>query len=750
VVAAVLGILRRLEEGSGVTNEPRADHAATRQSDSPGTERPPGAPAAPGKNSPEAPVVSTPLGRALHQLRWPVLFLWVIAVAALAPLSSSLHKVTSDTSAAYLPASAQSTRVVDLQEAENGGGNLQSASLVVVFTRHGGLTAGDLEAASAARVSVQGLVGRIEGLGPPGKLQRSKDGEAVLFQASVKAPARNGAPIDTQALNAVSGKAQEAADRAGNGLGLVVTGQAAINAESGSSSQGTLLLTAVLIVAVVLLFVYRGPFLWLLPLLGAFAAIITAQAATHGLANAGLTVSSLSSSILIVLVFGAATDYAVLLIHRYREELSLYVASEDAMAAALRRTLPTLLASATTVTGAMLCLLAAESASLHGLGPVGAVAIVASLLAQATFLPALLLVCGKRAFWPRLPAPAAAGQDGSRVWSAVGARVARHPGRIILLGVVALGAACIGLFALHSDNDPLDNLKGQPESVVGAQVVTEHFGPGIVAPLVVLVPPHEATAAVATITGMPNLDQVSPSAPLPGYTSYSVTLSVDPYSTSGYDTIVNLRDQLAHDAPGSLVGGQSAIQYDTIQAAHRDNAVLIPLVLLVILSVIAMLLQAIVAPLVLVATAALSFGASFGLSTLIWRYGLGYHGIEAELPMYIFIFLVALGVDYNIFLSARIREEAAKLGARRGTLRGLAVTGGVITAAGIVLAGTFAALAQQKTVDVTEVGIAVALGVLLDTLLVRTMLVPAALLALDDRAWWPSRRRRGPKRCDGS
>ena len=693
--------------------------------------------------------MSTPLGRALHQLRWPVLFLWVIAMIVLAPLSSSLHKVTSDTPTAYLPPSAQSTRVVDLQEAEYGTGNLQSASFVVVFTRRGGLTAADLEAASAARASVQGLVDHVEGLGPPGKLQRSTDGEAVLFRAAVKAPARNGAPIDTKALDAVRAKAQEADDRVGRGLDLVVTGQAAINAESGSSSQATLLLSAVLIVAVVLLLVYRSPFLWLLPLLGAFAAIFTAQAATHGLANAGLTVSSLSSSILIVLVFGAATDYALLLIHRYREELSLFAAPEEAMAAALRRTLPTLLASAMTVIGAMLCLLAAESASLHGLGPVGAVAVVASLLAQATFLPALLLVCGKRAFWPRLPAPGVPGQDGSKVWSAVGARVARHPGRIILLGVTALGVACIGLLALHSDNDPLHNLKGQPEAVVGARVVTEHFGPGIEAPLVVLAPPHEAPAAVAIIRDMANLEQVSPSAPLPAYKSYSVTLSVDPYSASSYDAIVNLRDQLAHDAPSSLVGGQSAIQYDILQAAHRDNAVLIPLVLLVILIVIAALLQAIVAPLVLVATAALSFGASFGLSTLIWRYGLGYQGIEAELPMYIFIFLVALGVDYNIFLSARIREEAAKLGTRSGTLRGLGVTGGVITAAGIVLAGTFAALALQNTVNVTEIGIAVALGVLLDTLLVRTMLVPATLLALDDRAWWPSWRGRRPTE-DGS
>jgi RND superfamily putative drug exporter len=224
-----------------------------------------------------------------------------------------------------------------------------------------------------------------------------------------------------------------------------------------------------------------------------------------------------------------------------------------------------------------------------------------------------------------------------------------------------------------------------------------------------------------------------------GYASYLVIMSVSPYGASGHAVIVHLRQRLDRDAPGSLVGGDPAVQYDITQASARDVRVLIPLLLVVILVVIALLLQAVVAPLVLVATTALSFAASFGLSDLLWRYGLGYSGIESQVPVYIFIFLVALGVDYNIFLAARIREEARHLGTRQGTLRGLSVTGGVITAAGVVLAATFAALVLEPTVYLTEVGTAVSIGVLLDTLLVRTVLVPAALLTIGERVWWPAR-----------
>ena len=687
------------------------------------------------------PVPDGRLGRALRWLRWPVLILWVAAIVLLHPLAGRLYQVTNDTAAANLPSSAQSTRVAMIQEAARPGTarQAQSDTVAVIMARTSGLTPADLATIASARAAVRRLAGRPGPLGPPGLVRRSPDGQAAVFTAAVTAPALNETSTDTSAVRAVRRAVAAAARNAGGGLRVAVTGPAAVTADSGSTSQSTLLLTALVIVAVILLLVYRSVVLWVFPLLGALGGIVIAQAATYGLGRAGLTVSSLSTSILIVLAFGAASDYALLLIHRYRDELGRHAAAEDAMAAALRRTLPTLAASAGTVIGAMLCLLAAESASLHGLGPVGAVAIASALLAQATFLPALLLIFGRAAFWPRPPRSGAPGPGGSRAWTAIGGRVARHPGRVTLSAVLLLGAACAGLAALRTDNDPLANLKGQPESVAGARYFTAHFGAGAIAPVVLLTRPGAAPAAAAAARSVPDVTTVAPAAPVGGYAQYSVVLSVNPYGSRGPAAVAMLRQRLSRAAPGSLTGGDPAIQYDIRQAAGRDALVLIPLVLVVVFLVVTVLLRALIAPLVLVGTTALSFGASFGLANLLWRYGLGYPGIEAQLPLYVFVFLVALGVDYNIFLAARVREEAREAGTRPATIRGLAVTGGVITAAGVILAGTFAALAQRPLVDLTEVGTAIAIGVLLDTLLVRTVLVPAVLLTIGERVWWPAR-----------
>jgi putative drug exporter of the RND superfamily len=688
------------------------------------------------------PVSGNRFARTLRRLRWPVMIAWLIAVVFLFPLASSLSNVTNDTNAASLPASAPSTRVIALelqQAARQGQGQPQTDTAFVVFARSKGLTTADMTAITSARAAVGRLARHVSGLSTPGLVQRSADGQAAVFTANVTAPADNQTTADTAAVQAIRGVVSGPASRAGDGLQAEVTGPAAVTADTGSPSTTILELTALLIVALVFFVVYRSPLLWFFPLLGAVAAIQVAQGAAHGLASAGLTVSSLSSSILIVLVFGAASDYALLLIHRYREELSRHAATEDAMAAALRRTLPTLLASSGTVTIAMICLLAAQSASLHGLGPVGAVGIVSALLAQTTFLPALLLILGPSAFWPRAPRAGQAGRGESRLWSGIGTRIARHPARVVLAAVVLLGAACIGLAALRIDNSNLGQVQGHPGSVAGAQLADDHFPAGLLEPVVLLAPPDQATAAATAARATPDVAAVLPTAPVEGYASYSVILSVPPYGASGRAVIVHLRQQLGRDALGSLVGGDPAVQYDIIQASARDALVLIPLVLVVILVVIALLLQAIIASLVLVATTALSFAASFGLSSLLWRYGLGYSGIESQVPVFIFVFLVALGVDYNIFLAARIREEARYLGTRHGTLRGLSVTGGVITAAGVVLAGTFAALALEHTVYLAETGTAVAIGILLDTLLVRTVLVPAALLTIGERVWWPAR-----------
>jgi RND superfamily putative drug exporter len=676
----------------------------------------------------------------LHVLRWPVVIVWILATVFLLPLAAGLSKLTNVTAAAYLPPAAPSTRVALLQDAAaHGRGQPQSEQAIVIFARKGPLSSADLSAVASANRAVRRIAGTVTGMGAVGAPQRSADGRAETFTATVTAPQHSFLSAAAAAVTAIRRAVGPAPARAGDKLVVAVTGDAAVAADSAITTETVLLVTAVLIVAVILLFVYRSPVLWLLPLFASIGAIVLAEAAAHGLASAGLTVSPLTTSILIVLVFGAASDYALLLIHRYREELRRHGPAEEAMAVTLRTTLPTLIASAATVTGAMLCLLAAKSASLHGLGPLGAVAIVSGLLAETTLLPALLLVVGRRAFWPRVPRPAEATNEESPLWSGIGARVARHPRPVAVIGLLLLGAACAGLLAARTTNNPLSDLRGHPGSVTGAQLLAEHYPAGAIAPLDLLARPGHARAAAAVARATRGVAVVSASTPLEGYDRFLVTLSVPPFGPQAATAISGLRLSLDRAAPGSLVGGAPAIQYDIIQASNRDSLVLFPLVFLVILIVIGLLLRAIVAPLVLVATTGLSFAASFGAANLLWRYVFGFPGFAAQLPLYIFIFLVALGVDYNIFLSARVREEAWRLGTRAGTLRGLAVTGGVITAAGVVLAGTFAALAQLPSVSLVEVGSAVALGVLLDTLVVRTVIVPALLLTGGDRIWWPSR-----------
>jgi putative drug exporter of the RND superfamily len=676
----------------------------------------------------------------LRRLRWPVVLLWLITMVLLYPLSSGLSSVTNGSASANLPPSAQSTKVVNLQQAAAHGGSDDTA--IVVFARSSGpLTPDDVAAVDNARTAVAALHGHVAGLGLPGPMSPSADGKAVLFSVGITSPTNAG--NDQSGVKAIRVAVASAAHRAADtGLRSAVTGNAALDADSGGggNTNAGLMLAALIIVAVILLLVYRSPVLWLLPLAGSIGAIVVAEASAHGLADAGLTVSSLSADILIVLVFGAASDYALLLVHRYRDELRHRAFPEAAMAIALRRTLPTLVASAATVTCAMLCLFAADTASLHGLGPVGAVGIIASLLAQTTFVPALLLVLGRASFWPRIPRHGAAGRDESRIWAGIGARVAKRPLATTLVMVALFGAACAGLASLRTDNNPVDNLKGTTGTLTGSQLLDAHYPAGLAQPLIMLAPSSKAAAAAAAARSVARVGSVTASGQVSGYARYTVVQSVLPYSSAGSASIAGLRSRLASSAPGSLVGGEPAVEYDVKQSMAHDEKVIIPLVLLVVLVVIALLLRAIVAPLVLVVTTGLSFAASLGLSGLLWRYAFGYRGTASFVPVFMFVFLVALGVDYNIFLSARIREESRSPGLQDGVLRALGVTGGVITAAGIVLAATFAALTQIPQVNVTQMGAGVALGVLLDTMIVRTVLVPASLLTIGERVWWPARR----------
>lgn len=676
--------------------------------------------------------------RAVHWLRWVVLAVWVCAVVVLIPVAGRLPGMVNDTPQANLPSNAESTRVAAIVDSATRG-QPHTDSVTVVLVRDSGLSAADLRVVDAAHTAVELLTGHVEHLGTPGTVRRSADGSAVQFTADVAAPAPDLAEADAAVVRSVREAVTSLPATSGEGLRLAVTGSAALTVDGGIGNQNALLATSLAIVALILLLVYRSPVLWVLPVLGTLAALVVARAATYALAAAaGLTVTSLSTAIQTVLVLGASTDYALLLVHRYRQELRAHPTPAQALTVAVRRTLPAVVASAATVTAAMLCLLLAQSASLRGLGPVAAVAMVAVLLLQLTLLPALLLVAGRPAFWPLLPRFGGNGRDDSRVWQTIGHQVALRPRAVLVTSVVLLLAAGAGLAGLHVDDDPVAIVNGRSESVAGQQMLADHFPAGESGPLLMLSPPGLREAAVAAARSATNVATVTAGPAIGGYAAYTIVMSVPPYGPAGSAAVADVRGRLAAAAPGALVGGGPAVQADTAQAAGRDAMVLIPVVLIVVLVIIGVLVRAILAPLVLVLTTAISFAAAMGLASQLWH-ALGYPGVEAQLPLYVFVFLVALGVDYNIFLIARVREEAHRLGTHPGVMRGLTVTGGVITAAGLVLAATFGALSRLPYVPVAQVGSAIAIGVLLDTLLVRTIVVPAALLILGDSSWWPSR-----------
>jgi len=461
--------------------------------------------------------------------------------------------------------------------------------------------------------------------------------------------------------------------------------------------------------------------------------------AAHGV----LTLNGQSQGILFILVFGASTDYALLLIARYREELAVRSTAWGAITAALRASVESITASAGTVVLGLLCLLLSELPSNRGLGPVAAIGVVASLLTSLTFLPAALLLLGRAAFWPARP------RSGHRGWDRVASLVGSGF-RPVWIGT-ALVLACLAVFAplLRADGVSQSEVFLQRvDAVVGQEVVAEHF-PGTAGSPVVIVAKRQAAPEVANaaraVDGVVAVNVGT--GEVDGLVEIDATLSSAPESAAAARTLRELRDTV-HAVPDAeaKVGGQTAIQAEIRAAAERDRLVIIPITLVVVFLVLTLLLRAVLAPLVLIATVLLSFAATLGVAALVFDHLLGFPGSDPSVPLYAFVFLVALGVDYNIFLVTRVREEARGHGTRAGTLRALAVTGGVITSAGVVLAATFTALAVLPILFMAQIAFLVAFGVLLDTFVVRSLLVPALIVHIGRRSWWPGELRRGPDR----
>lgn len=665
--------------------------------------------------------------------KWFVVVFWLAVLAAAFGPAGKLQGALNNEAVAWLPADAQSTQVVKQIEAFQSKNQFPA---VLVYERPAGVTQQDTQAVAAQVAKFNALEPvKADTIGPI----PSQDGQAL--QVIIPVDAGEGG-WDT--LGDTVTDLRAIADERPDGLSMHVTGPvgyAADSSEAFSGIDGKLLYSAMAVVIVILLLTYRSPVLWLIPVISAGTALFVAQAVIYFLAKDDtLTVNAQSSGILTVIVFGAGTDYALLLVARYREELRRHEDRHEAMAFALHRAGPAIVASGATVIAGMLCLLVATMNSTKGLGPVAAIGVAVGLLVMLTLLPALLVVCGRWIFWPVRPTYGSVDHTRDGFWGRIGRRIARAPRRTWVVTSIVLAVASLGILQLNAVGlSNADTYYGTPESVVGERVVAKHFPAGSGSPVMVLANADQAGAVRTTLEGVEGVASVADPVTRGDRSLIQATLTDAPDSDAATDSVDRIRDAIA-DVPGAdaIAGGDTATRADTLRASADDNVRIIPLILAVVLLILVLLLRAITAPLILIATVVLSYGAAMGLSALIFRHVLGFAGADSSLPLFVFVFLVALGIDYNIFLMTRVHEESKEIGTRRGALVGLAATGGVITSAGLVLAGTFAVLATLPVVTFAEIGIAVALGVLLDTLVVRSVLVTALNLDVRGRMWWPS------------
>ena len=795
-----------------------------------------------------------------RRAKWIVFAVWFLAIfiaSGPANLPGKFEDAESNEATSYLPGDAESTKALKATESLQDG---EIAPAVIVYRRAGGLTAADFrtieadvgkmaakrfpgvvpDGATAAsggkrqdtQETSEGAKGLPPGCGTPtttipgqpagyapfvGPIC-SQDGKAAIVNAYIK-----GNGEGERILDPVKYWRDQISDP-GGGLEVKVTGGAGFSADAievFEGINGTLLLAAVSLVIFLLIVIYRSPMFFFIPLAAVLFAETLSRSIGYGVSELGVTINGQSSSIMSVLVLGAGTDYALLLVARYREELHHTADKHEAMKAALESAGPAIFASAATVIAALLCLMIAKVNGTSGLGPIAAIGVACAALSMLTLLPALLTIFGRRAFWPFVPhtpetAPAAtAASDRARrkivegsafgalvrvvlasllvlvllplvllnwllrilsrrripslivgpldravftpyemrrrrlehtadvthgFWARVGQRVAISPRRVMLGSVGLLLIFCCGLAFFSTDLTSEDSYRTEVESVEGQHLLDRSYPSGTTALTDVIVPEAAAVGAVrSAVAEVGGVEAVSgPVASGPPGTLIQATLEPNPYSTDAFDLVEPIRDA-AHGAdPGALVGGPTAVEFDVRDAAGWDSTVIPPIILLVVFLILVGLLRAVTAPLILIGTVILSFAAALGVGYFAFDVIFGFPGSDPSLPLFAFVFLVALGVDYNIFLIARAREETQKHGAEQGILRALAVTGAVITSAGIVLAGTFSVLAVLPLTFLTELGFVVAFGVLLDTFLVRSILVPALALMTGDNFWWPS------------
>jgi RND superfamily putative drug exporter len=674
-----------------------------------------------------------------------IILVWLGIGAWAGPIAGRLSEVAENDNAAFLPSDAEATRAERLAV---GFTDRQTLPAVVVYERIGGVTDADRARVGADAQTLAGLPGVVPPVSPP---LPSDDGEALELVVPVDSTSAGGD------VDAIVERLREAVPSR-DGLSVHVAGPAGLLADLIAVFREidvTLLLVTASIVVLILLVVYRSPVLWLAPLISTAIAFAGAGAAVYALADADvIDLNGQAQGILTVLIFGAGTDYALLLIARYREELHRHPRPVTAMTAALRAAAPALIASAGTVIASLLCLLLSSLNSNRSLGPVAAVGIGVTLLVMLTLLPALLLLGGRWIFWPRIPRAGEPVAE-SKLWQRVAGLIARRARTVWAVTTVVLAALSIGLVRLDvSGLGQADAFTNRPDSVLGQEALSRHYPAGTGSPAQIFARAARADAVVQAARGVVGVTTVrvvpadpaaSPTVPgqprvVDGRVLIQATLVDAVDSRAAEDTVARIRDTVGQ-VPGAdaVVGGFTAVNLDTRIASERDRNLIIPVVLVVIAVILALLLRALLAPVLLIATVMLSFAATLGLCALLFTTVFGFAGADPSFPLFAFVFLIALGIDYNIFLMSRVREEAGRHGTRDGVRRGLIVTGGVITSAGVVLAATFSALAVLPLVVLVQLGVVVAVGVLLDTTVVRSLLVPALVHDIGRRVWWPSR-----------
>ncbi|NES29393.1 MMPL family transporter [Micromonospora terminaliae] len=605
----------------------------------------------------------------------------------------------------------------------------------------------------ADRGVLDGLAGELSSLAAGGRAspaQVSPDGTVALVAVPLSTEGSPRAVVDEVE------KLREAVGDLPAELTVEVTGSPAFTADLGKVFEGadtTLLLVTAAVVAVLLLVTYRSPFLWLVPLLVVGATeqitlrVVESLVPAFGIYLPSGQVTGIAS----VLVFGAATNYALLLIARYREELRREEDRFAAMRSALRRTAEPILASGSTVVLGVLTLLLSEQETNRALALACATGVILAMLSALFVLPAALLLFGRRLFWPFIPRVGSAAREG-RIWGRLGELVVRRPLPVAALAVLLLAGLALGGLGIRTGLSETEQFSEKPEAVAGAETLARAFPAGSTRPVAVLTNPQAAPAVLAAASHVDGVASARPGAAGDRVAQIDVVLTAEPGSAASDRAVVALRDAVAAvpdsapptvdgaDAPdGALVGGPVAATYDSNEANTKDLQLILPLILLLIGAVLVLLLRGLLAPLLLVLTVIASFFASLGAAWLLFDHVLDFPALDSGVLLLAFVFLVALGVDYNIFLVTRAREDARPSGTRDGMLSALRVTGGVITSAGVLLAAVFAVLGVLPLITLTQIGIIVCVGVLLDTLLVRTVLVPALAFTLGDRFWWPGR-----------